>query len=169
MGISVIVMRLKAASLHYASNIGANLGIRNDLVNSYRLSDDRADSHSGRKRGIGILENELKLGTKLVELLLGDLSKVVGLFFAIFVNRSVHCATFCNVIKTENGSAESGLATTGLTNNTEGSASLELKGHTVNGAKISKRLAKEVGGYGEILLETVNFKNIILFRTRAVI
>ena len=61
--ISIVMVRLKTASCHYVSYVRAYLGIRNYLMNLYSLTDDRTNGHSGRKRGLGILENELKLGS----------------------------------------------------------------------------------------------------------
>ena len=81
--ISVVMMGLKAASCHNASYVFGNFGIGNDLMDLNCLAYDRADRHSGRKRRIGILEYELKLGSEGTKVLLFDGSELVGVNVAV--------------------------------------------------------------------------------------
>ena len=97
--ISVVMVRLKSASFHNLSDVGAYLIGRYDIVYTYSLADNITDRHSWRKRGLGILEYELKLGAQIVELLARDLGKIVFGFVSCIVNGAIDRRAFGYVVK----------------------------------------------------------------------
>ncbi len=81
--ISVVMVRLKSASFHYASHVCGNLCLGNDFVYFDRFPNNISNRHTRRKRGIGVLEYKLKLCAQLVKFPAGNGGKVVILDIAV--------------------------------------------------------------------------------------
>ena len=93
------------------------------IVGLQRLLDDVKDGHTGIQRRVGILKDHLDLLANFLHLLFVHFQEVDFLPCP----RAVKHLTFGCIVRTNNASAEGGLTTAGLTNDTDGFTGLHIK------------------------------------------
>jgi fused signal recognition particle receptor len=123
------------------------------------LTDDLRNGKTGRQAGIGILENDLHIGTVFPQL---------GLREAENIHAVKEHFTLGLILQTQDGLADGGLAAAGLTNQTHGRTALDLKGDAVNSLYMANGLLKEAGLDGEVFFQILNDQQVLLVLFSAV-
>ena len=117
-----------------------------------RFGNNIADGHSGRKRRIRILENQLNIRTVLAHFAafyVGDVITLEENFTAV------------RFVKFEYRSAQSGFAATGLAHYADSRAGLDGKTDVIHRFEVNERFAEQRLFNREVFLKVVNFENIL--------
>ena len=113
-------------------------------VNGHGLGDDLTNRHTRIQRSIGILENELHLAAHVLDLMLAHLRNVFALEEHLAGRR---------LGEAHDGAARRGLTATGLANQTEGLARIDLKRDVVHSRDdtLGEALGEHAGLSGKLL------------------
>ena len=152
MGIAILMILLQAAGLHDAGDILIMLFLGHDAMFPNTFTNDLGDGQTGRQAGIGVLEDDLDIGTVLPQFGLAQTEDLgaVEVDFAIGL-----------FLQAQDGLADGGLAAAGLADQTHGGTTLDLERDAVNGLHMADGLLKEAGLDGEILFQILDNQQIL--------
>ena len=151
--IAVVILRLQSAFLHNIHYVIVQLRLGHDFVHLNAFLDKTAHGHTGRQRGIRILEHELHIRAERAHFLFAEFGKLLAFeenFAAV------------RFVQLENGSAQRGFTATGFAHDADGFTLFESKSHVVHRFEIASGLAEQRFFDYEILFQVLDFKKLFV-------
>ena len=151
-GVTVVVLRLQSALMHYVAHVVAHFFLGDDVVHAHRFGDNVADGHTGRQTAVRILEDKLNVRAVLLHLSAFEVGDVVAVEDYL---------TAVGIVQTKYRASERRLAATRLAHHADCRAAFEVEGHVVYGMQVSCRFSEEVCFDRKVFFEVVHLKYIL--------
>ena len=141
--IAVVILRLQTAFLHRVENVVVHLLFGYDMMHFDRFGNYIADGHSGRKRRVRVLENQLNIGAILAHFAALKVGYVVALEENLAAVR---------LVKLEYRSPQRCFAAAGLADYADSRAGFYGKADVVHGFEVNQRLTEHRFLYRKVFL-----------------
>ena len=153
-GIAVLLVVVQSAGLHDAGHIGVVLVLGHQAVLPHGLSDDFAHGQAGRQAGVGVLEDQLHLGSEFPQRLavqLVQMDVAVEHHLAGGLGREV-----------QKRLAHGGLAAAGLAHQAHGGAPPDGERHVLHRVHMAHHAAEQPGLDREVLAEVAHLHHVFI-------